>query len=261
MTENIIQQEELLSKGYGIIPKLAMKDARLSIEAKAIYAYLSSYCGAGNIAFPSVELICHDLNISEKRFNKYKKQLVDCGYIVIERQRLNSGFSNNIYTLPKSVSSQFVPLQIVPEQFVRKQNVGTNNNSPKSNSINKDTMSGSEKAEQIPYKKIIDHLNKATDSKFSAKASANQKLIKARWNEGNELQIFLDVIDLKNEQWKDNEKMAQYLRPSTLFGATNFENYKAEVMVQRKKEKSNFSDKSKIDYQKQQEELRKIYEQ
>lgn len=96
----------------------------------------------------------------------------------------------------------------------------------------KDNMSSSEK---IPFKKIIDHLNQVTGSRFSSKSSDTQKHIKARWNEGNTFEDFISVIDVKNSQWKDNSEMSKYLRPSTLFSAKNFENYKGEAIAEKKK--------------------------
>lgn len=234
--KNFLKQEDLLSKGYGMIPKLVMKDQTLSAEAKAIYAYLCSYCGAGNVAFPSVDLICHDLVISEKRYQRHIKLLKETGYVLVARNRLENGFSNNIYTLPKTVSVQNVPVQSVRVQGVPVQNVPTKSNSLKSNSLNKDNMSSSEK---IPYKKIIDHLNQLTDSRFSSKSSDSQKHIKARWNEGNTIEDFISVIDLKVNQWKGNTEMNKYLRPSTLFSAKNFENYKGEAIAVNKKVEQN----------------------
>lgn len=127
----------VLSKGFGFSPKQVMKDTRLSIEAKAIYSYISSYAGAGMVAFPSVELICHDLNISKNRYLSHRKQLVDCGYISITRERKEKGFSNNIYTLVMNpVCTQNVDIGNVDIGGVTIQNESTNNNSLKNNSSN-----------------------------------------------------------------------------------------------------------------------------
>lgn len=38
-------------------------------------------------AYPGIELICHELNISENRFHKHKKQLIDHGYMSVTRER------------------------------------------------------------------------------------------------------------------------------------------------------------------------------
>ena len=73
-----------ITGGYGNVYKEVMKKNNLSIEAKAIYSYLSSYAGSNDIAFPSVSLICHELNISENRFRKYKDELINNGIISIK---------------------------------------------------------------------------------------------------------------------------------------------------------------------------------
>lgn len=135
MNENIFVHDT----GYGLIQKSVMRNKNLSIEAKAIYGYIASFAGTSMKAYPSVELICAELNISEKRFRKYRKELVELGYLTIERKRLEKGFSKNIYNL-HSVPGQFVSLQNVPLQNVSLQNVGTNNNSIKNNSIKNNSV-------------------------------------------------------------------------------------------------------------------------
>lgn len=119
----------IFSRGYGVIPKLVMKDENLTIEAKSIYAYICSYAGSGNSAFPSVSLICHDLGISENRFYKHRKLLVDNGYITITKERTDTGWSNNIYIINSEVHLQNKGthkehLQNVGIQNVCTQNVG-----------------------------------------------------------------------------------------------------------------------------------------
>lgn len=69
------------------------------------------------------------------------------------------------------------------------------------------------------------YLNEKTKSKFDPKNKATIRLVKARYNEGRTLDDFKNVIDKKCSEWLTNEKMLPYLRPSTLFNATNFENY------------------------------------
>lgn len=80
------------------------------------------------------------------------------------------------------------------------------------------------KADTIPYETIVEHLNLKTGKNFKHQTPATRKLIKARWNEGNELDEFKKVIDTMVHNWKDDLKMKGYLQPSTLF-STKFENY------------------------------------
>lgn len=140
MDQNLLFSSELFSKGYGFMPKLVAKDQDLSIEAKAIYSYLASYSGAGLSSFPSTSLILHDLGISENRYLKHRKTLVDKGYLTIKRERLDNGFSKNIYIINQN-PSEVVHLNSVHLQNVGIGNVGIGNegtisNSFKSNNIN-----------------------------------------------------------------------------------------------------------------------------
>lgn len=80
------------------------------------------------------------------------------------------------------------------------------------------------KAEQIPYKEIIDYLNEKANKSFKHTAVANKKVIKARWNESYRLDDFKHVIDTKTQQWLTNDEMSQYLRPATLF-SNKFDSY------------------------------------
>lgn len=111
--ESKIQLDGIYKQGYGIIPKLVMKDPNLSIEAKSIYAYLCTYTGGGDSCYPSVPLQCSDLNITNKRYLKHRKMLEENGYIKIIKNRELAEFedgtkkeiaANNIYVLVTSLS-------------------------------------------------------------------------------------------------------------------------------------------------------------
>lgn len=76
----------------------------------------------------------------------------------------------------------------------------------------------------IPYKEIVDYLNKVVGSNYRSSTKATQRCIKARFKEGFTLEDFFLVIDTMNAEWKNDSKMVAYLRPETLFG-TKFESY------------------------------------
>ena len=61
--------------GFGIIPKSLMQNPNLSIEAKGIFCYLTTYANTDMIAFPSRDLICTHLGISKNRYTKYMGEL------------------------------------------------------------------------------------------------------------------------------------------------------------------------------------------
>ena len=76
----------------------------------------------------------------------------------------------------------------------------------------------------LPYKEIVDYLNKSAGTNYRASSKKTQQLIKARINEGYTLEDFRVVIEKKTREWINDNKMKGYLRPETLFG-TKFEGY------------------------------------
>ena len=85
---------------------------------------------------------------------------------------------------------------------------------------------GKEKeAAKPPFDAIIAYLNSKAGTSFKASSKATQSLISGRWRDGYTLDDFKAVIDVKCAEWLTNPKMRQYLRPKTLFAASNFEGY------------------------------------
>lgn len=76
----------------------------------------------------------------------------------------------------------------------------------------------------IPYKEIIECLNRNAGTKYKPTTKATKSLIHARFEEGFTLSDFEMVIRDRCLAWSKDKKMALYLRPSTLFG-TKFEGY------------------------------------
>lgn len=94
------------AKGYGTIALSVMTDRRLSVESKAIYAYLCSYTGRGCTCYPSVQTICEDLNISQKRYYKFFTPLKEFGYITTyQGERKGSSFKHNVYMINQVLPS------------------------------------------------------------------------------------------------------------------------------------------------------------
>lgn len=87
-------------------------------------------------------------------------------------------------------------------------------------------MSGTKPDESIPFKEIIEYLNKKTENSYKPSAEGHKKFIRARWHEGNSLDDFKTVIDYKANEWMGT-KWEIYLRPKTLFATGNFDNYLA----------------------------------
>jgi len=93
-----------------------------------------------------------------------------------------------------------------------------------------------EKEEKTPrknyikeIKEIIEFLNEKTGKNFKTANQSTRAFITARLNEGRTIADLKLVIEYKCKEWLHDEKMLKYLRPSTLFRASNFENYVVEA--------------------------------
>lgn len=92
-------------------------------------------------------------------------------------------------------------------------------------SIERNKNNSSTKVEPpIPYQQIIDYLNQKTGAHYKPSSKANQRLIKARFKEGYKLDDFKTVIDNKAFEWQHTD-MWQFMRPSTLFSPSHFDDY------------------------------------
>ena len=94
-------------------------------------------------------------------------------------------------------------------------------------------------AQQHDIQGIINYLNNKANKKFKANTQTTKSLIQARLKDYT-LQDIKYVIDNKTAEWIDTD-MAKYLRPSTLFNATKFENYINEPPYQPKQNNDVFA--------------------
>ena len=205
---------------YGIIYKDVMRTKRLTGISKLIYSYLISFSGGTDKVFPGLDLMAEELGFSKKTIIKHRKHLEDIGLLNVEKVITKNGHKNIYYLQDidfrndkdnKSVAES--DIEVVPPKKIKT---------------------------QIPYQKIIDHLNKKTGKNYSYKAKGNQQMIRARFNEGYTLDDFIKVIDIKTSEWIDNSKMVAYLRPTTLF------NEKFDMYLNQETPKNNESSKDNI---------------
>lgn len=88
-------------------------------------------------------------------------------------------------------------------------------------------MSGTPEVDPDSPAGLIEYLNRKAGKRFRP-VEANIRLAKARLGEASAAEIRA-VIDARCLQWRGNPKMAEYLRPETLFGATKFAQYLGEL--------------------------------
>ena len=109
-------KDTVYEKGYGNVAKLVMVDKTISIGAKALYSYLCSYAFGKDEAYPTVERIMQELNISENSFRRYRKELEDKGYITVEFKNIK-GTNRNVYKINNLVEQKKEPQNLTPSKF------------------------------------------------------------------------------------------------------------------------------------------------
>lgn len=262
MSKDMRFKGTIYEKGYGFIAKVVMIDTKISIGAKALYSYICAYAGNDGCAFPSRDRILNELNIGKDTFTKYKRELMENGYLKVEQMRVGGKFKSNIYNVERfpgkagkieeSLSATLLDTvepcmnsSATTEEYSTNNSLFTNNKINTKNNNNNNILSPlgkkedevskeEKKSDDIPYSRIIDYLNKMTGKKYRSSIKKTKDLIKARFNDGFTEEDFLKVINIKVAAWKGNE-MDMYLRPSTLFG-TKFEEYLNENPNAKKKE-------------------------
>lgn len=151
---DVLKFEGIMSRGFGIAPRIVMRDKRLSVEAKAIYCYLQSFAGSNLKAFPNRSTILEELNISKNRYYKYLNELIEYNYIRIEREKTESNWKGrNIYIIVANPESEN------PEPLQKKVNKTSSHGETKLNSDN-----GVHREHNFEHKENVSHCE--TNYKF-----------------------------------------------------------------------------------------------
>lgn len=206
---------------YFIASKYYVEDENISWKAKGIMSYLFSKPDDWQIYQTQLEKVSKDGKASVR---STINELIDNGYMTRQSRRKSNGdFDGYNYTLHEHPVNDGVrkmeDAKMEDAKMVIAKSDTTNNNL-----TNNDLTNNDSRVDFIPYKEIIDYLNSKTGKRFSHKSNANQKLIKARINEGYTKDDFFNVIDTKTNEWINVEDMRQYLQPTTLFG-NKFDKY------------------------------------
>lgn len=143
MAADLLLVPGVKSDGYGIIAKVPMRDKRLSAEAKAIYAYLCSYTGAGTCAYPSLDTITEELGLSRNRYYKHLKFLTAYGYVRVHRRYKTSADdqrASNVYEIvdvPEVDVDEMLKLsrKLAPSQAIAQDAIVENPENPSSGDV------------------------------------------------------------------------------------------------------------------------------
>lgn len=206
-----------LTKDFTTLPNALIQDETLSDRARFLFVYMATKPNDWDFY---QKPLCKGLGWSADTFRKYMAELIEKGWITFEGQQTGNGnFSANRYTIHSFPCQE----KTVSENFRCGKNPTHTKERPRQKKdSNKDIVGKPDIASKVD--EIIAHLNDVTGSKYRASSKATKRLISARLNEGYTVADFKKVIDTMSVKWKGDPKMADYLRPLTLF-STKFESY------------------------------------
>ena len=110
------------------------------------------------------------------------------------------------------------------------------NNKRTTNEQQMNTSKELKELEEYNIVELLQYLNHKTGFHYKL-VDANKKIILARLKEYSYEQLY-KMIDYKCNEWLNNEKMKKYLKPNTLFRASNCANYIAQLEEDKPKSKS-----------------------
>ena len=201
------------TKDYTIMSNRHLKEKEMSLKAKGLLSVMLSLPESWDYSINGLVAICKE---NESAINSTLKELKEFGYLRVDKLMPNQTKSGrieyiyNIFEAPQE--EQGLEKQDLENQGVEFQGVENHNQLTKKSNINNIII-----AEQI-----ITYLNEKAGTNFKP-VDCNLKFITSRLKDYTEAEIKA-VIDKKVKEWKGTE-MQQYIRPKTLFNATNFESY------------------------------------
>lgn len=231
---------------YSILPANVRYDKRLKANEKLLFSEITAlsnkkgFCHASNAYFAEL------YGVTKVTISGWINHLKDCGYLKIKttyqgkqisgrtltpvvdpiKEKVNTPIKEKVNPLLKKTLTPYSKKVYggIKENF-KGNNTSINTtreNTTSKNNIYSPAGPPDEFAEQRA--KIIGYLNKKLDTHYRQSSAKAKRHIDARLKEGYTLDDFIRVIDNKISDWANDQRMAKYLRPETLFGS-KFDSY------------------------------------
>ncbi|KMT58927.1 conserved phage C-terminal domain-containing protein [Paenilisteria newyorkensis] len=236
------------AKSFFQVPNAIYDKFELDVYELAILQYMFRLSNEGN-SFPSTRAIARALKCSRQKVIDTLEELIKKNYLKkTPRRSKNGSQKTNLYTLlDPDVVGKKGGTPDVPPPVPDVDGGGLSDVPPPVHDVDKGGLPDGQgvvyeagsmfthtNITHTNYKDIVDFLNINAGTKYRETTKKTETLIKARLKEGFTVEDFKTVILNKCRSWKNDPKMASYLRPKTLFSADNFESYLNEKPVQRK---------------------------
>lgn len=200
---------------YAIIPAEVRYDPDLRANEKLLFGEITAlaskegYCWATNDYFSKLYGV--GISTVSAWINNLKKKK----YISVEMERKGKTVTQRRIGILKKTKGSSTFLEEGSSTFSEK---GIPKNQKENNTRENNTSMNNISND------ILSYLNDQTGHSYKL-TEAVKKLINGRLKEGFTLDDFKKVIDTKVQKWSKDPKMKTYLRPSTLFSPTHFQEY------------------------------------
>lgn len=210
-------------KNFTSVSNYLIKDERLSLKDKGMMLVLLSLPDNWNFSVKGLETICKE---ARNTINSILNDLEKNGYLertrVYENRRIKE-WRYDIYEIPKCLYRKNEDIKnedINFEDIKNETQLNTKESKKEKSSTKKDIY------KEI-ITRVIKRLNELNGTKYSTTSESTIKFIKGRLDEGYTEEDLTLVVEKMSYLWNQpsQKDMRQYLRPSTLFRPTNFENY------------------------------------
>lgn len=226
----------------------------MKLSSVAIMARLADFSSDEGVSWPSIATIARQIGAGESTVRTAISQLEKDGWLTRQQRRKGNRNASNVYQL-NVAKLQAAAFSHLSDSDASKSDASKTDASKSDASKNdekgrfhpsesggdpsvKPTTDPSDKKPSCPVapqpdpevvitdlaKDVLTHLNQITGSRFQV-CKTSLEHIRARLREGFTPEEMMLVIDYSKEKWGSDIKMAEYLRPTTLFLPSNFPGY------------------------------------
>lgn len=220
--------EEEKPNYYAVIPASVRYNENLNSSQKIFYSEITALTQKTGECWASNNYFARLYKVSPSSISNWVKKLEKEDFITVEYKKKGKEIEKRIIKIKgiQNIDYLFNKLDEGIQNIEQGYSKNLKENNTSINNININNKKEIYKEKEI-CKRVIDRLNELNNTKYSATSENTLKFIKGRLNDGYTEEDLLLVVEKMSYLWhQPNEKdMTLYLRPSTLFRPTNFENY------------------------------------